>query len=89
MTFTGRHRVTDPPTDPCFEQRNALEAALSQLDDLLVLIQERTEALIDCEEAHQQQAARVSDVVMAKVLPVMNALVRVIARIMKVNGDGH
>jgi len=42
------------PHDPCLEQRNALDAAMAELDAAVLLVQERTEALIACEEANNQ-----------------------------------
>lgn len=46
--------VGDPP-DPCLEEVNALDAALYELDQLLLTIQERTEALEACRNANSEQ----------------------------------
>lgn len=42
------------PQDPCLEQRNALDAATAELDAAVLLVQERAEALIACEESNNQ-----------------------------------
>lgn len=49
------------PQDPCLEQRNALDAAIVELEAALILVQERTEALIACEEQHQGLMASKQD----------------------------